>query len=60
MITPAAETTLMGNGSKTGGKSPMDRYGILTFDKRVMSRRLSKSVYEKLTDTIDNNTQLDM
>jgi len=37
----------------------MDRFGSLTFDKKAMARYLSKSVYEKLLDTIENSKRLD-
>ena len=37
-----------------------DAYGCLTFNKKVMAKHLSKSVYEKLIDTIENNEKIDL
>lgn len=47
------------NGAQIERKPVMADYGALTFDKRAMARHLSKSVYEKLIDTIEQNERLD-
>ena len=36
-----------------------DTFGSLTFNKKAMAKFLSKSVYEKLLNTIENNEKLD-
>ena len=36
-----------------------DYYGELTFNKSVMREKLSKAVYQKLIECIENNEQLD-
>ena len=43
------------------GKSALisEFFGRLTFSRKVMSERLSKSVYERLLNTIENNEPLD-
>lgn len=48
-----------GNGISAEGKGAFPEYGVLTFNKKVMARHLSKAVYEKLLDTIENNERLD-
>ncbi|MBI4346202.1 MAG: glutamine synthetase III [Elusimicrobia bacterium] len=37
-----------------------DTFGALTFNKKAMAKYLSKSVYEKLLNTIENNEKLDV
>ncbi|MFH1723666.1 MAG: glutamine synthetase III [Elusimicrobiota bacterium] len=49
-----------GNGGDRPRKGMIESFGSFTFDKRAMARYLSKSVYEKLIDTIENNEQLDL
>ncbi|MBI3549995.1 MAG: glutamine synthetase III [Elusimicrobia bacterium] len=51
------------NGGAIGVKdsTPISElYGSLTFNKKVMAKHLSKHVYEKLIDTIENNEKLDV
>ncbi|MBI5243003.1 MAG: glutamine synthetase III [Elusimicrobia bacterium] len=41
-------------------KPPLsETYGSLTFSKKAMAKHLSKAVYQKLIDVIDNNEKLD-
>ncbi|HVE12555.1 MAG TPA: glutamine synthetase III [Elusimicrobiota bacterium] len=50
-----------GNGAGVSANGPIsDVYGSLTFSKKVMSKHLSKSVYEKLVNTIENNEKIDV
>ena len=48
-----------GNGRALEGKSTMENYGTLTFDKKAMARNLSKAVCRKLIAVIENNERLD-
>ena len=41
------------------GKSAMETFGVLTFDKKAMARHLSKAVCRKLIAVIENNEKLD-
>jgi len=54
-----------GNGhqAQTNGSAnpmPIEDFGKLTFNKAAMAKHLSKAVYEKLLDTVMNNTGLDL
>src|SRR5581483_256458 len=42
------------------GRTLADSYGSLTFNKKAMAKHLSKSVFEKLINTIENNEKLDV
>ncbi|MEK7745760.1 MAG: glutamine synthetase III, partial [Elusimicrobiota bacterium] len=37
----------------------MESFGALTFNKKAMAKHLSKSVFEKLMDTVENSEKLD-
>ncbi|MCX5787416.1 MAG: glutamine synthetase III, partial [Elusimicrobia bacterium] len=45
---------------KSNGTPLTESFGSLTFNKKVMAKHLSKSVYEKLINTIENNEKLDV
>lgn len=50
-----------GNGMPARERNPIaESYGSLTFNKRVMAQYLSKSVFEKLINTIENGEKLDV
>ena len=50
-----------GNGNVTplGGKTGVENFGKLTFNKHAMAKYMSKSVYRTLMETIENNEKLD-
>ncbi len=59
------KTLANGGALKNGGgaheaRTLAETFGSATFSKKVMAKHLSKSVYEKLLDTIENNEKLDV
>jgi len=47
------------DGLRRGGKSVVENFGTLTFNKKAMSRHMSKSVFHKLISVVERNERLD-
>ena len=52
-------STGVGMESERNESNAMDRFGCLTFNKAAMKRHLSKAVFDKLVNVIENNEKLD-
>jgi glutamine synthetase len=52
---------LKGNdgAGRRGGKSVVENFGTLTFNKKAMAQHMSKAVYNKLVNTVERNDTLD-
>ncbi|MEE8424644.1 MAG: glutamine synthetase III [Elusimicrobiota bacterium] len=57
-LTTLKKTAEEGNGLR-GGKSVVENFGTLTFNKKAMSRHMSKSVFHKLNSVVEHNEKLD-